>query len=79
LISRSKNPAHVRLWTDTLRYKALGFLVNELERDDWGIGGHTDWLRAYTSAPDTIGSELKAPKYGRRWRQKRIFTMGAQS
>jgi hypothetical protein len=59
---RSKNPAHVRPCTDTLRYKALGFLINELERDDWDIGGHTDWLRAYTSALDTIGSELKAPK-----------------
>jgi phenylpyruvate tautomerase PptA (4-oxalocrotonate tautomerase family) len=24
--------------------------INELDRDDWGIGGHTDWLRSYTSA-----------------------------
>ncbi|MFE4756536.1 4-oxalocrotonate tautomerase family protein [Streptomyces mirabilis] len=24
--------------------------INEIERDDWSIGGHTDWLRSYTSA-----------------------------
>ncbi|MGW1802382.1 tautomerase family protein [Streptomyces sp. NPDC001984] len=29
--------------------------INELERDDWGIGGHTDWLRDYTSALEEIG------------------------
>jgi phenylpyruvate tautomerase PptA (4-oxalocrotonate tautomerase family) len=34
--------------------------INEIERDDWGIGGSTDWLRSYTSALDTIHSELKA-------------------
>jgi phenylpyruvate tautomerase PptA (4-oxalocrotonate tautomerase family) len=33
--------------------------INELERDDWGIGGSTDWLRSYTSALDSIHSELK--------------------
>jgi hypothetical protein len=48
----------------------LGFLIKKLERDDWGIGGHMDWLRAYTSALNIIGSELKAPKKGRRSRQK---------
>jgi phenylpyruvate tautomerase PptA (4-oxalocrotonate tautomerase family) len=30
--------------------------INEIERDDWGIGGHTDWLRDYTSALDEIDS-----------------------
>ncbi|MBB2903374.1 phenylpyruvate tautomerase PptA (4-oxalocrotonate tautomerase family) [Kineococcus radiotolerans] len=24
--------------------------IFEIEEQDWGIGGHTDWLRAYTSA-----------------------------
>ena len=26
--------------------------INELKAEDWGIGGHTDWLRDYTSAFD---------------------------
>ena len=26
--------------------------INELKPEDWGIGGHTDWLRDYTSALD---------------------------
>ncbi|MEI9923487.1 MAG: hypothetical protein WDN50_08130 [Bradyrhizobium sp.] len=30
--------------------------IDEIERDDWGIGGHTDWLRDYTSALDEIHS-----------------------
>jgi phenylpyruvate tautomerase PptA (4-oxalocrotonate tautomerase family) len=29
--------------------------INELRADDWGIGGHTDWLRDYTSALDEVG------------------------
>lgn len=29
--------------------------INELDRDDWGIGGHTNWLRDYTSALEEIG------------------------
>jgi len=29
--------------------------INELEAEDWGIGGHTDWLRDYTSALDQVG------------------------
>jgi phenylpyruvate tautomerase PptA (4-oxalocrotonate tautomerase family) len=29
--------------------------INEIKSDDWGIGGHTDWLRDYTSALDAIG------------------------
>lgn len=33
--------------------------INEIERDDWGIGGHTDWLRAYISALDATGSDDK--------------------
>jgi phenylpyruvate tautomerase PptA (4-oxalocrotonate tautomerase family) len=28
--------------------------IDEINRDDWGIGGHTDWLRDYTSALDEI-------------------------
>jgi phenylpyruvate tautomerase PptA (4-oxalocrotonate tautomerase family) len=34
--------------------------IVDIERDNWGIGGSTDWLRAYTSALDSIHSELKA-------------------
>ena len=30
--------------------------INELAKDDWGVGGHTDWLRDYTSALDEVGS-----------------------
>jgi phenylpyruvate tautomerase PptA (4-oxalocrotonate tautomerase family) len=26
--------------------------INELKAEDWGIGGHTDWLRDHTSALD---------------------------
>jgi phenylpyruvate tautomerase PptA (4-oxalocrotonate tautomerase family) len=29
--------------------------INELKVEDWGIGGHTDWLRDYTSALDDVG------------------------
>jgi phenylpyruvate tautomerase PptA (4-oxalocrotonate tautomerase family) len=29
--------------------------INELKTEDWGIGGHTDWLRDYTSALDEVG------------------------
>jgi phenylpyruvate tautomerase PptA (4-oxalocrotonate tautomerase family) len=34
--------------------------INELKRDDWGIGGHTDWLRDYTSALDEISADGKS-------------------
>jgi hypothetical protein len=34
--------------------------INELRTEDWGIGGHTDRLRAYTSALDEVG-DYKAP------------------
>jgi len=34
--------------------------INELNAPDWGIGGHTDWLRDYTSALDEVGV-YKAP------------------
>ena len=34
--------------------------INEFGAEDWGIGGHTDWLRDYTSAPDEVG-DYKAP------------------
>ena len=30
--------------------------INELKAEDWGIGGHTDWLRDYTSALDEVGN-----------------------
>ena len=33
--------------------------IVELKEDDWGIGGHTDWLRDYESALDAVGLELK--------------------
>jgi phenylpyruvate tautomerase PptA (4-oxalocrotonate tautomerase family) len=33
--------------------------INELKQDDWGIGGHTDWLRDYTSALDEIDAVAK--------------------
>jgi hypothetical protein len=33
--------------------------IVELKEDDWGIGGHTDWLRDYESALDKVGAELK--------------------
>ncbi len=29
--------------------------INELKNEDWGIGGHTDWLRDYTTALDHLG------------------------
>jgi phenylpyruvate tautomerase PptA (4-oxalocrotonate tautomerase family) len=29
--------------------------INELKAEDWGIGGHTDWLRDYTSALVEVG------------------------
>jgi phenylpyruvate tautomerase PptA (4-oxalocrotonate tautomerase family) len=31
--------------------------IVDIERENWGIAGHTDWLRSYTSALDTF--ELK--------------------
>jgi hypothetical protein len=34
--------------------------ILEIQRDDWGIGGHTDWLRDYESALNTLGTDLKA-------------------
>jgi phenylpyruvate tautomerase PptA (4-oxalocrotonate tautomerase family) len=30
--------------------------INELKAEDWGIGGHSDWLRDYTSALDAVGA-----------------------
>ena len=30
--------------------------INELKAEDWGIGGHSDWLRDYTSALDEVGA-----------------------
>lgn len=34
--------------------------INELKAEDWGIGGHTDWLRDYTSALEEVGEYDKA-------------------
>jgi len=33
--------------------------IVELQNEDWGIGGHTDWLRDYESALNVIGTDLK--------------------
>jgi hypothetical protein len=33
--------------------------IVDIDRDNWGIGGSTDWLSSYTSALDSIHSELK--------------------
>ena len=36
--------------------------INELKAEDWGIGGHTDWLRDYTSAlGDVEGNKVTVP------------------
>lgn len=32
--------------------------IVDIERDNWGIGGSTDWLRSYTTALDSIHLEL---------------------
>ena len=29
--------------------------IQEIKQEDWGVGGHTDWLRDYTSALDEVG------------------------
>ena len=34
--------------------------INELKAEDWGFGGHIDWLRDYISALDEVG-DYKAP------------------
>jgi phenylpyruvate tautomerase PptA (4-oxalocrotonate tautomerase family) len=34
--------------------------IFEIKSEDWGIGGHVDWLRDYTSALDEVG-EYKTP------------------
>jgi phenylpyruvate tautomerase PptA (4-oxalocrotonate tautomerase family) len=33
--------------------------ILEIAENDWGIGGHTDWLRDYESALNTVAAELK--------------------
>ncbi len=33
--------------------------IVELKEDDWGIGGHVDWLRDYESALSTLGTDLR--------------------
>ena len=33
--------------------------IVELQNEDWGIGGHTDWLRDYESVLNVIGTDLK--------------------
>ena len=32
--------------------------IVELKEEDWGIGGHVDWLRDYESALNVLGTEL---------------------
>ena len=32
--------------------------IVELQTEDWSIGGHTDWLRDYESALNTLGTDL---------------------
>jgi phenylpyruvate tautomerase PptA (4-oxalocrotonate tautomerase family) len=39
--------------------------INELKAEDWGIGGHTDWLRDYASALDEVGN-YQAPAAGQK-------------
>jgi hypothetical protein len=41
--------------------RRIWVVINEIRADDWGIGGHLDWLRDYTSALDEIGP-YEAPK-----------------
>ena len=36
--------------------------IFEIKEDDWGIGGHTDWLREYESALNILGTDLKAQR-----------------
>ncbi len=36
--------------------------IHELRAEDWSIGGHTDWLRDYTSALDEVG-DYTAPMH----------------
>jgi phenylpyruvate tautomerase PptA (4-oxalocrotonate tautomerase family) len=33
--------------------------IVELQTEDWGIGGHTDWLRDYESALNVLGTDLQ--------------------
>jgi len=33
--------------------------IVELQSEDWGIGGHTDWLRDYESALNILGTDLQ--------------------
>jgi phenylpyruvate tautomerase PptA (4-oxalocrotonate tautomerase family) len=33
--------------------------IVDIERENWGIAGHTDWLRSYTSALDTFELKLR--------------------
>ena len=33
--------------------------IVELQSEDWGIGGHMDWLREYESALNILGTNLK--------------------
>ena len=45
--------------TDPGNTRRVWITINDIERDNWGIGGGTDWLRAYESSLDSIHSELK--------------------
>jgi phenylpyruvate tautomerase PptA (4-oxalocrotonate tautomerase family) len=34
------------------RARRIWITINEIDAEDWSIGGHTDWIRSYTSALD---------------------------
>jgi phenylpyruvate tautomerase PptA (4-oxalocrotonate tautomerase family) len=40
--------------------RRIWITIFEIRAGNWGIGGHVDWLRDYTSALDEVG-EYKAP------------------
>lgn len=37
--------------------------IVDIERENWGIGGQTDWLRSYTTALDTFEPKLATNKH----------------
>ena len=52
LLAEGKSPA-------TESANRIWVTIVELKEEDWGIGGHADWLRDYESALNTLGTELK--------------------
>jgi phenylpyruvate tautomerase PptA (4-oxalocrotonate tautomerase family) len=41
--------------------RRVSVTINEIACENWGVGGHTDWLRDYTSALDEIGENRRSP------------------